>query len=164
MTTAKATPAGRAGEGQQGTSRMFYLFVGSHGQPIVSLPVPVPRPCSPDCSSARPWDGKAPFPFGERALPSQAPPCAAFPAGSLAPRPRAHPLRGAAFGIKDFFPSTKSVFQSRVVFLLEKDPTRPTQIVILGHVLHRIPIFLSLDTLLPWDLFLKHSPKEKHLC
>lgn len=92
-------------------------------------------------------------------------PCAAFPADSLAPRPRAHPLHGVAFGIKGvFFPPTKLVFQRRVVFLLEKDPTGPTQTVILGHVLHRIPIFLSLDTLLPWDLFLKHSPKEKHLC
>lgn len=64
------------------------------------------------------------------------------------------PSKGLHLELRIFFASTKSVFQMRVLFLLEKDPIVPTQIVILGHVLHRIPIFLSLDTLLPWDLFL----------
>lgn len=183
MTTANAIAAGRAGEGQQGTSRMFYLFVPSHGQPIVSLSLPVPRPChtrcTPDCSNARPLGGKVlgffSLPFVVSALPGQALPlclstkllpCAAFPARSLAPRPHAqpNPFMLLHLELRILFPSINLVLQRRVVFLLEKDPTEPSQIVILGHVLHRIPIFLSLDTLLPWDLFLKHSPKEKHLC
>lgn len=118
------------------------------------------------------WE-RASFPFGISALSNQALPLwlsAMFPVlpfQQIPSHPGLVPICSTVLRLElrgFFFPPTKLVFQRRVVFLLEKDPTGPTQTVILGHVLHRIPIFLSLDTLLPWDLFLKHSPKEKHLC
>lgn len=167
----KCNPGWTGGGGTAG-KQPHVLFICLKSQPSHCVPVHGSPP-GEGASPARPAHGtgmgKGFFPIwnisivkpGSASVPEHDVPCAAFPAASLAPWPRAHPLHGVAFRIKDVFPSTKLVFQRKVVFLLEKDPTGPTQIVILGHVLYRISIFLSLDALLSLGFIPEALPKGK---
>lgn len=140
---------------------LHVLFIGWKSRPAHCVPGPAAGGAHSTAPAHGPgWESSCSI-WGP-ALPSQAPPLCPSTMFPLLPFQQvpSHPgllpipSKGLHLELRIFFASTKSVFQMRVLFLLEKDPIVPTQIVILGHVLHRIPIFLSLDTLLPWDLFL----------
>lgn len=142
----KCNPGWPGGGGTAG-NEPHVLFICSKSRSAHCVPVRAGAPALPRKVHTRllqrtalGWQSAAllcfAFPFGVWALPSQALPlclstmllpCAAFPARSLAPRPRAQPLHGAAFGIKDSFPLHKFSFskESGISFRKRSYRTHP---------------------------------------